>query len=189
MCFMGQAGRDAEEMCVKIYNEITAQAEVNDYASHGCLRKDVLEQWNAGFSLLETLVAIVVFAVVITTVGSSLVMAHRINARSEVLMQEQLKVSRAVEGIMASGIPFTNISFDVNEENTNTLAAIRADIQEDYPEVEIILDWGRLDPDDEHMVDKPTKSFYDVTIRSTVSELKDEVCVHTYVRAVEGGDE
>ncbi len=58
----------------------------------------------SGFSMLEVLLSIVIFAVLSTSIGSSLVLAHRINAKSDELMQEQLLVSRTVETLMAEGI-------------------------------------------------------------------------------------
>ncbi|MBQ8590105.1 MAG: prepilin-type N-terminal cleavage/methylation domain-containing protein [Firmicutes bacterium] len=118
-----------------------------------------------GFSLLESLVAIVVFAVVITAVGSSLVMAHRINARSEVLMQEQLKVSRAVEGIMASGIDPR-----LKDDELNYYGPL-------YSEVELIIKPGKIGED--------KAAFYKVVVTSKNEELKDLVSVMTYVRPVE----
>ena len=59
---------------------------------------------NEGFTLLETLIAIVVLGVVVVPVCSSLVMSFRINAKAEQLMRDQLAVSSAVETLMAEGI-------------------------------------------------------------------------------------
>lgn len=136
---------------------------------------------DAGFSLLESLVSIVVFALVVTAVGSSLVMAHRINARSEVLMQEQLKVSRTVEAIMARGIPATTTSEKLAELQGELKTEFE---QEDGYDVVILIDWGTLGSADVHT--EKTKSFYDVVIRTKVTELQEDVWVRTHVRAVEG---
>ena len=135
----------------------------------------------AGFSLLETLVAIVVFSIVVTSIGSSLVMAHRINARSEVLIQEQLKVSRVVEAIMSRGIPATATSEKLAELQGELKTEFE---QEDGYDVVILIDWGTLGSADVHT--EKTKAFYDVVIRTKVTDLQEDVWVRTHVRAVEG---
>ncbi|MBR7147223.1 MAG: prepilin-type N-terminal cleavage/methylation domain-containing protein [Firmicutes bacterium] len=155
---------------MKLQNRVKLQAAVIRRLFH----KDSQED---GFSLLETLVAIVVFALVITGVGSSLVMAHRINARSEVLMQEQLKVSRAVEGIMASGI----LASETDEELEAVVNGLKARFEaEDAYDVGISVDWGELDNGVDPVVE--TKAFYEVEIWS--KKMSEDVRVHTYVRAV-----
>ena len=155
---------------MKLQNRVKLQAAVIRRLFH----KDSQED---GFSLLETLVAIVVFALVITGVGSSLVMAHRINARSEVLMQEQLKVSRAVEGIMASGI----LASETDEELEKVIADLKEEFEaEDGYDVWLSIQWGELDDGvNERTV---TKAFYEVEIWS--KKMSEDVRVHTYVRAV-----
>lgn len=59
---------------------------------------------NAGFSLIEIVVAIAVLGLAAVPACSGLVMAHRINAKSGALMEDRLAVTRAVETLMASGI-------------------------------------------------------------------------------------
>lgn len=59
---------------------------------------------DAGFSLIEVLVAIVILAAIVVPTCSSLVISHRMNAKTEQLMQAQLDVSSAVETLMAEGI-------------------------------------------------------------------------------------
>lgn len=65
---------------------------------------------SAGFSLVEVLTAIAILGIVAAALGGCLVMAHRINARSEQLMQARWDVSRAVETLMAEGIDTTKLS-------------------------------------------------------------------------------
>lgn len=62
---------------------------------------------NAGFSLIEIVVAIAVLGLVTVPACSGLVLAHRINAKSEALMEDRLAVTQAVETLMASGITST----------------------------------------------------------------------------------
>ena len=57
----------------------------------------------AGFSLIEVLVAITILGFVAVPIGSSLVRAFELNARSEQMLQAQLAVSSTVETIMAVG--------------------------------------------------------------------------------------
>lgn len=58
----------------------------------------------AGFSLVEVLTAITVLGLMLAPIGASLVLSHRLNARSQQLMEDQLAVANAVETLMAKGI-------------------------------------------------------------------------------------
>lgn len=60
---------------------------------------------DAGFSLVEVLVAIAILAAVVLPTCSALVLSVRMNEKTEQLMQAQLAVSSAVETLMAEGIP------------------------------------------------------------------------------------
>lgn len=108
---------------------------------------------NEGFTLLETLIAIVVLGLVVVPTCSSMLVSFRMNAKTDQLLQDQLAVSSAVETLMAEGI----------DPDT--------DYEEEFPDVEIILD--------------PKDGYYDVT----VSAEDDEVTVTTQIRAVGGGTE
>lgn len=59
---------------------------------------------NAGFSLIEVVVSIAVLGLAAVPACSGLVLTHRINAKSEALMEDRLAVTQAVETLMASGI-------------------------------------------------------------------------------------
>lgn len=59
---------------------------------------------DAGFSLVEVLVAIVILGLITIPMTSGLVFALKTMARAEEMMQAQLAVSSAVEELMASGI-------------------------------------------------------------------------------------
>lgn len=58
----------------------------------------------AGFSLIEVVVAIAILGMVTIPLGGGLVLSHRLNARSEQMIQARLDVSNAVEALMAEGI-------------------------------------------------------------------------------------
>ena len=66
--------------------------------------KDAENRGTAGFSLIEVLAAITVLGLVAAPVSASLVLSHRLNVRSQQLLQAQLAVSNAVETLMAEGI-------------------------------------------------------------------------------------
>lgn len=66
--------------------------------------QDAKNGGTAGFSLVEVLTAITVLGLMLAPIGASLVMSHRLNARSQQLMEDQLAVSNAVETLMAEGI-------------------------------------------------------------------------------------
>lgn len=66
---------------------------------------------DAGFSLIEVLVAIVILAAIVVPTCSSLVLSHKMNAKTEELMQAQLDVSSAVETLMAEGIAAEDIDW------------------------------------------------------------------------------
>lgn len=58
----------------------------------------------AAFSLIEVVVAIAILGMVTIPLGGGLVLSHRLNARSEQMIQARLDVSNAVEVLMAEGI-------------------------------------------------------------------------------------
>ena len=59
---------------------------------------------NGGFSLVETLVSIVLLGALMVPTCTALVMSIRINDKTEQLLKAQLAVSSAVETLMADGI-------------------------------------------------------------------------------------
>ena len=63
-----------------------------------------MKKHNEGFSLVETLVAITVLAIIVVPTCTSMVMSVRMNAKAKTLMQAELAVSSAVETLMAEGI-------------------------------------------------------------------------------------
>lgn len=56
---------------------------------------------NGGFSLVEVLVAIVLLGLIVIPICSSMLVAHRINAKAEALLQAELAVSSAAEKLYA----------------------------------------------------------------------------------------
>lgn len=72
----------------------------------------------AGFSLVEVLVAIALLGIVVIPTCSALVMSFRMNAKTDEMMQAQLAVSSAVETLMAEGITQSSDEYDMVEYNS-----------------------------------------------------------------------
>lgn len=72
----------------------------------------------AGFSLVEVLVAIALLGIVVIPTCSALVMSFRMNAKTDEMMQAQLAVSSAVETLMAEGITHPSDKYDMVEYNS-----------------------------------------------------------------------
>lgn len=66
--------------------------------------KKRFQNCKAGSTLVEVVVAITILGLVCAPICSSLVLAARVNARSEQVMAAQLSVSSAVERLMAEGV-------------------------------------------------------------------------------------
>lgn len=67
---------------------------------------------NGGFSLIEVLVAIVLLGLIVIPISSSMLVAHRINAKTEALLQAELAVSSAAEHVRAGWLPSGQFSLD-----------------------------------------------------------------------------
>lgn len=122
--------------------------------------KKIGKERTAGFSLLEVVVAIAIIGLISAPICSSLILAGRINAHSQAVMEAHLNVRTAVETLMKDG---------VTQPSDNYRA-------EAFPNVTIKTE-KEADSDPYYRVtvsDKPTEPL---------------VTVKTYVRAVspEGG--
>ena len=115
---------------------------------------------NAGYSLVEVVVAMAILALIIVPVSTGMVTAFKMNAKAEQLMQAELAVSSAVEKLMAKGI------------NGKPIA------DNEYPGVTVTI--TNPTEDDEEI------TYYWVTVTSTQV---DSVEVMTYIRAVESTEE
>ena len=120
--------------------------------------KKIGKERTAGFTLLEVVVAIAILGLVSAPICSSLILAGRINAHSQVVMEAHLNVRTAVEILMQDGVTAENPTYRADEFSTVTIKT-------------------------EKVVGKP---YYHVTVSDKRTEPL--VTVETYVRAVpEGG--
>lgn len=122
--------------------------------------KKIGKERTAGFSLLEVVVAIAIIGLISAPICTSLILAGRINAHSQAVMEAHLNVRTAVETLMKNG---------VTAESKN----YRAD---EFPNVTI-----------KTKKDNSSDPYYHVTVSDKRTEPL--VTVETYVRAVspEGG--
>lgn len=119
--------------------------------------KKIGKERTAGFSLLEVVVAIAIIGLISAPICSSLILAGRINAHSQAVMEAHLNVRTAVETLMKDGM--TEASADYYAKK--------------FPNVTV---------NKEKVVGKP---YYHVTVSDKPTEPL--VTVETYVRAVPGG--
>lgn len=116
--------------------------------------KKIGKERTAGFSLLEVVVAIAIIGLISAPICSSLILAGRINAHSQAVMEAHLNVRTAVETLMKDGM--TEASADYYAKK--------------FPNVTV---------NKEKVVGKP---YYHVTVSDKPTEPL--VKVETYVRAV-----
>ena len=121
--------------------------------------KKIGKERTAGFSLLEVVVAIAIIGLISAPICTSLILAGRINAHSQVVMEAHLNVRTAVETLMQDGVTQPSDNYRADE----------------FPKVTI------------KTVKDGENPYYHVTVSDKHTEPL--VTVETYVRAVpEGGD-
>lgn len=76
--------------------------------------KKIGKERAAGFSLLEVVVAIAIIGLISAPICTSLILAGRINAHSQAVMEAHLNVRTAVETLMKDGV--TEASDDYRKE-------------------------------------------------------------------------
>ena len=73
--------------------------------------KKIGKERTAGFSLLEVVVAIAIIGLISAPICSSLILAGRINAHSQAVMEAHLNVRTAVETLMKDGMTEANDAY------------------------------------------------------------------------------
>lgn len=91
--------------------------------------KKIGKERTAGFSLLEVVVAIAIIGLISAPICSSLILAGRINAHSQAVMEAHLNVRTAVETLMKDGVTaesdkyrerdFPNVTVITKKDSTN----------------------------------------------------------------------
>lgn len=121
--------------------------------------KKIGKERTAGFSLLEVVVAIAIIGLISAPICTSLILAGRINAHSQAVMEAHLNVRTAVETLMKDGVTAESDKYR----------------ERDFPNVTIKTEKDGENP------------YYRVTVSDKPTEPL--VTVKTYVRAVspEGG--
>lgn len=89
--------------------------------------KKIGKERTAGFSLLEVVVAIAILGLVSAPICSSLILAGRINAHSQAVMEAHLNVRTAVEILMQDGVTETNDKYRAGEFPTVTIKTEKVD--------------------------------------------------------------
>lgn len=121
--------------------------------------KKIGKERTAGFSLLEVVVAIAIIGLISAPICSSLILAGRINAHSQAVMEAHLNVRTAVETLMKDGVTEASDNYHADEFPNVTIKTKKEDGSDPY---------------------------YHVTVSDKHTEPL--VTVETYVRAVpEGG--
>ena len=121
--------------------------------------KKIGKERTAGFSLLEVVVAIAIIGLISAPICSSLILAGRINAHSQAVMEAHLNVRTAVETLMKDGVTEVSPAYHESEFPNVTIKTEKEDGSDPY---------------------------YHVTVSDKRTEPL--VTVETYVRAVpEGG--
>ena len=83
--------------------------------------KKIGKERTAGFSLLEVVVAIAIIGLISAPICSSLILAGRINAHSQVVMEAHLNVRTAVEILMQDGVTAASDEYRKDEFSTVTI--------------------------------------------------------------------
>lgn len=89
--------------------------------------KKIGKERTAGFSLLEVVVAIAIIGLISAPICSSLILAGRINAHSQVVMEAHLNVRTAVEILMRDGVTAENPTYRADEFSTVTIKTEKVD--------------------------------------------------------------
>ena len=120
---------------------------------------------SGGFSLIETLISIVILGAMVVPTCTALVMTIRLNDKTEAMLQAQLTVSSAVETLMAEGM--SGVEYDGTSWNyTDT-----------FEDANVVVTGGEAGV------------YYNVTVSDVPAEGDPLVSVTTTIRAAEPAPE
>lgn len=95
------------------------------------------KQRTAGFTLVEIIVAIAIMGLVSAPICASLVLAGRINARSQAVMEAQLDVRAAVETLMKDGVTEASDAYRQSDFPYVTIKTKKKDAGDAYYKVTV----------------------------------------------------
>lgn len=134
---------------------------------------------NAGFSLVEVLVAIVILGILSAPVCTSLVLSTRMNVKATELLEAQLAVSSAVETLMAEGIQLGTEPTSDDPIEKYDWEEVEGEDVDRFPAATVTL-IPQFDDAGNHL------PYYQVTVTSSAEETK-SVSITTYIRENVGG--
>ena len=158
-----------------------------------------MKQNNGGFSLVEIVAAIAILGMFFAAACSSLVLGLRMNQKTNVMLQNQLEVSSAVETLMAEGISpakgsFEIIAYDEFGEVTTTPDLVKNQVEsglyddyvtqndngesvtvDNFPKVTVTTEREKSADETDFL------PYYKVTV---TSEIDSDITVTTYIREV-----
>lgn len=138
-------------------------------------------KWNAGYTLIEVLVAISILGIIVSPVCANLVMSLRVNNKTDEMLQAQLAVSSAVETLMAEGIAWEDRMGDGVIYNPNNIELQEEDCYyDDNPAMFGMDRFAYITV--ETWRERPGDLYYKVEVKS---ETVPSVSVTTYIHAVE----
>lgn len=119
--------------------------------------KKIGKERTAGFSLLEVVVAIAIIGLISAPICSSLILAGRINAHSQAVMEAHLNVRTAVETLMKDGITaesadycaekFPNVTVEMVKDSKNPYYHVTVSDKHTEPLVKVETDIRAVSPE------------------------------------------
>lgn len=99
--------------------------------------KKIGKERTAGFSLLEVVVAIAIIGLISAPICTSLILAGRINAHSQAVMEAHLNVRTAVETLMKDGVTEASDNYRADEFPNVTIKTKKEDSDNPYYHVTV----------------------------------------------------
>ena len=119
--------------------------------------KKIGKERTAGFSLLEVVVAIAIIGLISAPICSSLILAGRINAHSQAVMEAHLNVRTAVETLMKDGVTaesstyreseFPDVTIKTKKDGDNPYYHVTVSDQHTEPLVTVETDIRAVSPE------------------------------------------
>lgn len=119
--------------------------------------KKIGKERTAGFSLLEVVVAIAIIGLISAPICSSLILAGRINAHSQAVMEAHLNVRTAVETLMKDGVTeanpayrksdFPNVTIKTEKDGENPYYRVTVSDKHTEPLVKVETDIRAVPPE------------------------------------------